>query len=109
MAKCTAWVAIALIEPPQGTGGYLVRAGADAGGDESGAAKAEVASELGIFGWALFGPRGRVQQGGAGKKWSEGAFLVRTKGRKSDEGGVAVGFSVLVARLHAVGRLRNLE
>lgn len=80
-----AWVAMALIEPPHGTGGYLVRAGSGA----EGAGRAEVVSELGVFGWALFqGRNGKVEQG-------EGGYLVRTKGRESDEGGVAVGFSVL--------------
>ena len=84
--------------------GYLVRAGAGvggSGGSQSGPAKAEVVSEAGIFGWVLFGPRGRVQQDGAGEKGSEGAFLVRTRGRESDEGGVVVGFPVLDSTLLA--------
>ncbi|KAI5121336.1 hypothetical protein M0805_000644 [Coniferiporia weirii] len=80
-----AWIAMALIEPPANVGGYLVRAG----GADIGAKKADVVSELGIFGWALFGGREeRVQE-------HAGGWLVRTKGRESDEGGVAVGFSVL--------------
>ncbi len=45
-------------------------------------------SELGMFGWALFG-EGKV------KETESGGWLVRTKVRESDEGGVAVGFSVL--------------
>ncbi|KAL5482338.1 GSH2 [Sanghuangporus weigelae] len=81
-----AWIAMRLIEPPQGLGGYLVRAGSG----ESSAARKDVVSELGVFGWALFGgPRKVVVRQG------DGGWLVRTKGRESDEGGVAVGFSVL--------------
>ena len=69
--------------PPQGS--YLVRAGA--GADT--AVRAEVVSELGVFGWALFGSAsGAVTQ-------KEAGWLVRTKGKVSDEGGVAAGFSVL--------------
>lgn len=80
-----AWIAMELIAAPEGLGNYLVRAGA---GTE-GAVKAEVISELGIFGWALFG--------GAEKqvKEKEAGWLVRTKGKDSNEGGVAAGFSVL--------------
>ncbi|KAG6829442.1 hypothetical protein H0H87_011397 [Tephrocybe sp. NHM501043] len=78
-----AWIAMELIVPPNGTGNYLIRAG---GGNQP-VAKVEVVSELGIFGWALFG---RV-----GLRQSEAGWLVRTKGKDSDEGGVATGFSVL--------------
>ncbi|KAH9919289.1 glutathione synthase [Fomitopsis serialis] len=80
-----AWIAMELIAAPEGLGNYLVRAG---GGTE-GAVKAEVVSELGIFGWALFG---------GPDKWvkeKEVGWLVRTKGKDSNEGGVAAGFSVL--------------
>ncbi|KAF6755858.1 glutathione synthase [Ephemerocybe angulata] len=89
-----AWIAMRLIEVPQGLGGWLIRAGSlDYGGssDKSRAeraVKAEVVSELGIFGWALFGA-GKVQ----GEE--EVGWLVRTKGKDSNEGGVATGFSVL--------------
>lgn len=80
-----AWIAMELIRTPQGLGNYLVRAG---GGSES-AVKAEVISELGIFGWALFGGAdGQVRE-------KEVGWLVRTKGKDSNEGGVAAGFSVL--------------
>lgn len=78
-----AWIAMELIAPPEGTGNYLMRAG----GSSEGAVKADVVSELGIFGWALFSA--------AGVKEKEVGWLVRTKGRESDEGGVATGFSVL--------------
>ncbi|KIP02986.1 hypothetical protein PHLGIDRAFT_78321 [Phlebiopsis gigantea 11061_1 CR5-6] len=80
-----AWIAMRLIATPRGLGNYLVRAG---GGTE-GAVKAEVISELGIFGWALFGgPDRKVEE-------KEVGWLVRTKGKDSNEGGVAAGFSVL--------------
>ncbi|KAL5524243.1 GSH2 [Sanghuangporus sanghuang] len=83
-----AWIAMRLIEPPQNLGGYLVRAGSG----ESNAARKDVVSELGVFGWALFG--GPRKEGGVVRQ-GDGGWLVRTKGRESDEGGVAVGFSVL--------------
>lgn len=79
------WIAMELIETPDWLGNYLVRAGA---GTE-GAVKTEAVSELGIYGWALFGP------GAKEVKEKEIGWLVRTKGKDSDEGGVATGFSVL--------------
>lgn len=80
-----AWIAMRLIATPPGLGNYLVRAG----GGTDGAVKSEVISELGIFGWALFGgPDGKVEE-------EEVGWLVRTKGKDSNEGGVAAGFSVL--------------
>jgi hypothetical protein len=50
----------------------------------------DVISELGVYGVTLFG-------GEKGLVYSDGEVgtLLRTKGRESDEGGVAVGFSVL--------------
>jgi len=80
-----AWIAMRLIAAPKGLGNYLVRAG----GGTNGAVKTNVVSELGIFGWALFGGEdGEVQE-------KEAGWLVRTKGEDSNEGGVAAGFSVL--------------
>ena len=86
---------------PERVGGYLVRAGASSGsssgtGEEEEYQKpVEVISELGIFGWALFSGR-QVESGIEMKeKEGEGGWLVRTKGKESNEGGVAVGFSVL--------------
>lgn len=80
-----AWIAMELIIPPKGTSDYLLRAG---GGTES-AVRTEVVSELGIFGWALFGnAKEEVKE-------KEVGWLVRTKGKDSNEGGVAAGFSVL--------------
>ncbi|KAI0072192.1 glutathione synthase [Panus rudis PR-1116 ss-1] len=84
-----AWIAMKLIETPQGLGNYLVRAGGGgSAGTSEGAVKTEVISELGIFGWALFGD-------GDVKGEKEAGWLVRTKGKESNEGGVAAGFSVL--------------
>lgn len=77
-----AWIAMELIHPPEGTQNYLVRAG-------QALVKAEVVSELGIFGWALFGGDTEIRTG------KDVGWLVRTKGKDSDEGGVATGFSVL--------------
>lgn len=49
----------------------------------------ETISELGVYGSALFGNDRLVfNDGNVGT-------LLRTKGRESDEGGVAVGYSVL--------------
>lgn len=79
-----AWIAMELITPPVGAGNYLIRAG----GGHQAAIKVEVVSEFGIFGWALFGTHVDIKQ-------KEVGWLVRTKGKDSDEGGVATGFSVL--------------
>ena len=82
-----AWIAMQLIHPPD-TGNYLIRAGATDSQSQM-PIKAETVSELGIFGWALFG--------GGEKQIEERevGWLVRTKGKDSNEGGVATGFSVL--------------
>lgn len=85
IAEREAWIAMELIETPKGVNNYLVRAGSGS----HGAVKAETISELGIFGWALFGSGAREI------KHEEAGWLVRTKGTDSDEGGVATGFSVL--------------
>ncbi|KAH9900994.1 glutathione synthase [Cubamyces lactineus] len=79
-----AWIAMELIRTPEGLGNYLVRAG----GGTDGAVKTEVVSELGIFGWALFGPDSVIEE-------REVGWLLRTKGKESNEGGIAAGFSVL--------------
>lgn len=82
-----AWIAMRLIQPPRGVGGYLVRAGEGS----KGLVRSEVISELGIYGWALFG---KVKEEVTVKEREVG-WLVRTKGEGTDEGGVATGFSVL--------------
>ena len=76
-----AWVAMELIRPPRGVRAYLVRSGA-------GRVSARAMSELGVFGWALFGEGRELREEQAG-------WLVRTKADDVDEGGVATGFSVL--------------
>lgn len=83
-----AWIAMELIVPPEGAGNYLIRAGTIQAESQA-AVKADVVSELGIFGYALFGGESREV------KEKEVGWLVRTKGKDSDEGGVATGFSVL--------------
>lgn len=79
-----AWIAMELIVPPEGVRNYLVRA------DGTGSVRTEVVSELGVFGWALFGG-----EGGSVVEEKEVGWLLRTKGKDSNEGGVATGFSVL--------------
>ena len=82
-----AWIAMELIIPPD-TGNYLIRARV-AESETQAPVKTEVISELGIFGWSLFG--------GSSKSVEEKqvGWLLRTKGKESNEGGVATGFSVL--------------
>ncbi|QRV92085.1 glutathione synthase, ATP-binding domain protein [Ceratobasidium sp. AG-Ba] len=84
LEEARAWIAMELIRPPlSGSGNYLVGAGSAT------ALKKEAVSELGVFGWSLFGGSDQsVQESTVG-------YLVRTKGRESDEGGVAVGYSVI--------------
>jgi len=83
-----AWIAMELINTPENMGNYLVRAGGTDYQDQI-PIKTTVVSELGIFGWALFGgSEKRIDQQDVG-------WLVRTKGKESNEGGVATGFSVL--------------
>jgi glutathione synthase len=77
-----AWVAMELIRPPRHVGAYLVRSGAGR------VSTSAAASELGVYGWALFGEGREMKEELAG-------WLVRTKAEGVDEGGVAAGFSVL--------------
>ena len=76
-----AWIAMELIRPPRGVSAYLVR-------PEAGRVRARAMSELGVFGWALFGEGREVREEQVG-------WLVRTKADDVDEGGIAAGFSVL--------------
>lgn len=80
------YILMDLILPPEGMESIMVRAGEEKG------SKGEVVSELGVYGVMLF------------RKGDKGAevlvnvttgHLLRTKGKDSDEGGVAVGFSVI--------------
>ena len=85
-----AWIAMELIEPPKDAGNYLIRARV-AESDSQAVTRTDVVSELGIYGWALFGgdgPSKSVEEKQVG-------WLVRTKGKENNEGGVASGFSVL--------------
>ncbi|KDQ16159.1 hypothetical protein BOTBODRAFT_31226 [Botryobasidium botryosum FD-172 SS1] len=82
-----AWIAMEMILPPQDVQNYLMRAGM---GER--AILTDVVSELGIFGWALFGEGGQEK---SRVKEQDAGWLLRTKGRDSNEGGVATGFSVL--------------
>ncbi|KAF8964259.1 glutathione synthase [Flammula alnicola] len=83
-----AWIAMELINPPENAGNYLIRAGTTDAQSQT-PVKTDVVSELGIFGWALFGgPEKHIEE-------REVGWLVRTKGKDSNEGGVATGFSVL--------------
>ena len=83
-----AWIVMELIMPPV-AGNYLIRARAIETKETQAPVKTEVVSELGIFGWSLFGGSSKsVEEKQAG-------WLLRTKGKESNEGGVATGFSVL--------------
>lgn len=75
------YILMELIEPPQGVHNWLARGG------EGIARYADIVSELGVYGVALFGG-----QDGAAVNTEVGTLL-RTKGRESDEGGVAIGIS----------------
>ncbi|GAA5881206.1 hypothetical protein JCM16303_004842 [Sporobolomyces ruberrimus] len=85
------YILMELIEPPLGQTQLLVKAGEDK------ARRADVVSELGIYGVVLL----KENLNGEGVGGCEVlrnetvGHLLRTKGRESDEGGIAVGFSVL--------------
>lgn len=79
-----AWIAMRLIAVPH-INNLLIKTG------DGEAAKSSTASELGIFGWSLFSEhKGKVET-----TQSDGGWLLRTKGSESNEGGIAVGISVL--------------
>jgi glutathione synthase len=80
-----AWIAMEMIEPPE-VEGLMVKAGTGE------VVRGPVISELGIFGWVLFEGDKRATEV---KQGEDVGWLVRTKGTESNEGGVAVGFSVL--------------
>lgn len=75
------YILMELIEPPQGVHNWLVRGG------EGIARYADIVSELGVYGVALFGGDDSSAVN------TEVGTLLRTKGRESDEGGVAIGIS----------------
>jgi glutathione synthase len=76
------YILMELINPPNGIYNWLLK-----GGDKT-PRKAEVVSELGIYGAILY-IDGKVI---LNKKIGS---LLRTKGKESDEGGVAIGESVV--------------
>ncbi|WFD33264.1 glutathione synthase [Malassezia cuniculi] len=81
------YILMGLIKTPPHRGNVFLRA--NTGPDTPGGAAhaTETVSELGIYGTSLFGPDLLVEK-------SDG-FLLRTKGSDSNEGGVAVGYSVI--------------
>ena len=81
-----AWIAMELILPPD-TGNYLIRARPAESKETRAPVKTGVISELGIFGWSLFGGTCLIDK--------QAGWLLRTKGKESNEGGVATGYSVL--------------
>ena len=90
----SAYILMSLITPPPHLSNFLLRS-VKPSSDQSpledhSAEEKEVISELGVYGVALFGKE-------EGVVYNDGKVgtLLRTKGRESDEGGVAVGFSVL--------------
>lgn len=106
IAKRQAYILMSLIQPPSGVGNYLVKActrnpdATAAGQDpESRAVLAsDTVSELGVYGAILFRadtPQDNASSGIRVLHHESGGYLLRTKGRDSDEGGVAVGFSVI--------------
>ncbi|KAI5476977.1 glutathione synthetase [Pseudohyphozyma bogoriensis] len=80
------YILMDLIVPPHNTKSIMVKAGEEKG------VETDTVSELGVFGTALFsGTKGKAVL----KVNETVGHLLRTKGRDSDEGGVAVGFSVI--------------
>lgn len=91
--KREGYILMSLIDPPQHVRNLLVKGGSKDIVD------GPVVSELGVYGVALFkGPPANDSDRGRGIDLTYGATagtLFRTKGRESDEGGVAVGYSVV--------------
>lgn len=94
IAKRQAYILMSLIKPPSGLGNYLVKAATN--GTAAGAVLAkDTVSELGVYGAVLFENCKDDKEGVKVEHHQWGGYLLRTKGRESDEGGVAVGFSVI--------------
>lgn len=88
------YILMELIEPPAEAQNVMVKAG------EANGVKAHVISELGIYGVCLFrqsssSPAAPGDRGADILVNETAGYLLRTKARDSDEGGVAVGFSVI--------------
>lgn len=80
------YILMELITPPEGVSNWLLRGG------ENRARKADVVSELGVYGVMLFGSGDGDEDSDVVINRGAGTLL-RTKGRESDEGGVAIGES----------------
>jgi len=76
------WVLMELIQPPAAARNTVLRS-------DGQVLSGHVIGELGIFGTILWHRDGTVLHN------KEGGWLMRTKGKESDEGGVAAGFSSL--------------
>lgn len=77
-----AWIAMELIQVPE-MSNLLIKSGS------ADVVQTDTVSELGIYGWSLFEQNmGVIEDATAG-------WLLRTKGKDSNEGGIAVGISVL--------------
>lgn len=91
------YILMELIKPPKSAKNTVLRSDGEV-------VSGDVISELGIFGACLWkrdvsSHLGRATGGGAGATKilnnTEGGYLMRTKGKENDEGGVAAGFSSL--------------
>ena len=78
------YILMSLIDTPKDRGAMMLRAGC---GEEA-QLMPQTVSELGIYGTILFGTKELEEQ-------RSGGYLLRTKSSESNEGGVAVGFSVI--------------
>jgi glutathione synthetase len=76
------WVLMELIQPPSAAKNTVLRS-------DGAVVSGNVVSELGIFGTILWNEDGKILQN------EQGGWLMRTKAKESDEGGVAAGFSSL--------------
>lgn len=90
------WVLMELIQTPAAAKNSILRS------DGTLVPSGDVISELGIFGTILWRRRRKGPEGEHGEKQGvkmlrneEGGYLLRTKARESDEGGVAAGFGAL--------------
>ncbi|KAI3624510.1 glutathione synthase [Malassezia furfur] len=83
--ECEAYILMSLINTPPDRGNLFLRAGQTSAHAEL---VRDTVSELGIYGTVLFSPEDMIES-------RSGGFLLRTKSRESNEGGVAVGYSVI--------------
>lgn len=87
------YILMSLIRTPPERGSILLRAAGPNGERPQAVHVPSTVSELGVYGAVLFSPD---QSGGAHfHADTSGGHLVRTKSSESNEGGVAVGFSVI--------------